>query len=137
LQEEGLNASQLRALLGASGGPKWFVLYGLDCYLFGEFFRDRSEPLHTLGSSAGAWRMCCLALAEPVASIQRLAELYSQEDYSPEPNLTEITDKAWALLQVVLGSSGNREIVTNTGFKRHIFADRVKGPGSSGSRTLQ
>jgi len=137
LQEEGLNASQFRALLGASGGPKWFVLYGLDCYLFGEFFRDRSEPLHTLGSSAGAWRMCSITMAEPVAAIQRLAELYSQEDYSPEPNHTEITDKAWAMLQVVLGSSGNREIVTNTVFKTHTIEDRVKGPAPSHSRTLQ
>ena len=35
IREEGLNAQHIRVLLGASGDPEWFVLYGLDRYLFG------------------------------------------------------------------------------------------------------
>ena len=61
LAERGLNARDVSWLVGASGGPKWFVLYGLDQYLAGDFFRHKQEPLRLLGSSAGAWRMACYA----------------------------------------------------------------------------
>ena len=54
IQSEGLHADQFKVLVGAGGGPKWFVLFGLDRYLYGEFFATRSEALYTLGSSAGA-----------------------------------------------------------------------------------
>ena len=41
----------------ASGGPKWFVLFGLDPYLSGEFFQRQEQQLITLGSSAMPWRL--------------------------------------------------------------------------------
>src|SRR5436190_1049199 len=34
LRDGGLRASRVRVLVGASGGPKWFVLHGLDRVLF-------------------------------------------------------------------------------------------------------
>ena len=30
LKKEGFNANQFKVLVGASGGPKWLVLLGLD-----------------------------------------------------------------------------------------------------------
>ena len=60
LQQHGLRQQDIHLVLGASGGPKWFCLFGLDQYLFGEFFKDRSTPLSLVGSSAGAWRFACV-----------------------------------------------------------------------------
>lgn len=137
LQREGLCQDQIQVLLGGSGGPKWFVLYGLDRYLFGDFFANRSTRLVTLGSSAGAWRMCCLAMQNPVAAIDRLASLYSQEQYSEQPQVAEITDKVRILLRGVLGSGGVQEILNNPVFSTHIISDRVKGVGGSIHRTPQ
>lgn len=131
IQQEGLRQDQFQVMLGASGGPKWFVLYGLDRYLFGEFFANRKSRLCTLGSSAGAWRMCCLAMQDPVAAIDRLASLYSQEQYSSQPRVMEITEKARVMLRAVLGPNGEQEILNNPVFSTHIIADRVKGIGAS------
>ena len=69
IRREGLKADQFKVLVGASGGPKWFVLYGLDRYLFGEFCQRREQQLITLGSSAGAWRLCCLAYWQEVPKL--------------------------------------------------------------------
>ena len=102
VRANGLQAEQFKVLAGASGGPKWFVLYGLDRYLFGEFFANRVDGLATLGSSAGAWRLACLASADPVGSIDRLASLYSREQYSAKPTVAEVTDKARVMLHRVL-----------------------------------
>lgn len=137
LREEGLNADQFKVMLGASGGPKWFVLYGLDRYLFGEFFANRQTELITLGSSAGAWRLCCLATAEPVAAIERLAQLYSTEKYSDRPTTAEITAKARSMLGETLGPQGMQQVVSNQIFRTHLIADRCKGIGSSKYNWLQ
>ncbi len=137
LREEGVHPSQFTVMAGASGGPKWFVLYGLDRYLFGEFLPRRSEPLRTLGSSAGAWRMCCLATAEPVAAIERLARLYSEEQYSEAPTTGEITAKAEAMLSGTLGANGAAEIAANRKVLTTLIADRSRGFGSSHNRSLQ
>ena len=37
INEHGFSADMFSTVLGASGGPKWFVLFGLDCFLFDEF----------------------------------------------------------------------------------------------------
>lgn len=137
LRNEGLNADQFDTMLGASGGPKWFVLYGLDRYLFGEFFANRQQELITLGSSAGAWRMCCLATAEPVAAIERLAKSYSEEAYSAKPTTDEITRKARQMLVETLGPDGAEQIVKNETFRTHIIADRARGIGSSSLKSLR
>lgn len=137
LRSEGINAEQFKVMLGASGGPKWFVLYGLDRYIFGEFFARRERELITLGSSAGAWRMCCLATADPVAAIERLAKRYSEEQYSDQPTTDEITEKAQQMLVDTLGASGIREIAENEIFRTHIIADRARGIGSSQIKQLR
>ncbi len=137
IRSEGFSQQQFKVLIGASGGPKWFVLYGLDRYLFGEFFAKRQSELITLGSSAGAWRMCCLATADPLAAIERLADLYSNETYSEQPDTNEITAKAVEMLSGTLGANGVEEILNNRIFKTNIIADRCRGFGSSTNKKLQ
>src|SRR5690554_4739074 len=86
IRERGIQAADVQWLAGASGGPKWFVLYGLDRYLAGQFFAGRTTPLRLIGSSAGAWRMACHAHHEPLGALARLAELYSTQVYSARPD---------------------------------------------------
>ncbi|MFM1896533.1 MAG: hypothetical protein RLZZ385_1607 [Pseudomonadota bacterium] len=136
IEEGGLRPHLFKVMAGASGGPKWFVLYGLDRYLFGEFFRDRQAPLATVGSSAGAWRLACLASADPLAAIERLATLYSRERYSEKPDSGEVTDKARRMLHDVLGPVGLRRIVSNTVVQSHFIAVRGRGLLSSRHRPL-
>ena len=137
LQQEGFNPDLFKVLLGASGGPKWFVLYGLDRYLFAEYFAGRSDKLLTLGSSAGAWRLSCLATADPLRAIDTLARLYSEQTYSATPTIAEITEKMRHMLVEVLGPDGPNSIVNNTVFQTHIVADRCKGIGNAQSKPLQ
>ena len=137
IRAEGIHQDQFKVLVGASGGPKWFVLTGLDRYLFGSFFANRESELYAVGSSVGAWRMCCLATQDPVASVERLAHLYSHEQYSEKPTVEEITDSARALLEKVLGDNGAADIVNNATIRTHVIADRCKGIGSSQITILQ
>lgn len=127
IRQEGLKPEQFRVLAGASGGPKWFVLYGLDRYLFGDFFANRQTPLATVGSSAGAWRLACLGLDDPRAAVERLALHYSTQQYSAKPTIVEISTEAEKLLDIVLGPNGAQQIVDNALVDMHVIVARARG----------
>ena len=76
IQEKQLTADDIGLLLGASGGPKWFVLQGIDRWMFGDFFKNNDKPLNTLGTSAGAWRFAALGQQDPVAASDLFCQLF-------------------------------------------------------------
>ena len=137
IEAEGFHQELFTTFLGASGGPKWFSLFGLDKYLFGEFFEGRSSALNLVGSSAGAFRNACFAQNDPVAAISRMAKSYSETIYSKNAKPQEITDKAIDLLDFVLGDNGCKEILTNPIFKAHFFVNKTNGILESENKLLQ
>ncbi|EAW25902.1 hypothetical protein ATW7_00590 [Alteromonadales bacterium TW-7] len=138
INEEGFKPELFTSFLGASGGPKWFTLFGLDKYIFGEFFKNRTQPLNLIGSSAGAFRSACFAQNDPVAAIERLATSYSQTRYSSnKPTPAEITIKARALLEDVFGDNGVTEIINNPVFKAHFIVAKSNGFIASENKLIQ
>ena len=138
INEEGFKPELFTSFLGASGGPRWFTLFGLDKYIFGEFFKNRTQPLNLIGSSAGAFRSACFAQNDPVAAIERLATSYSQTRYSSnKPTPAEITIKARALLEDVFGDNGVTEIINNPVFKAHFIVAKSNGFIASENKLIQ
>ncbi|TMO75019.1 hypothetical protein CWC17_06845 [Pseudoalteromonas sp. S3785] len=138
INEQGFKPELFTSFLGASGGPKWFTLFGLDKYIFGEFFKNRTQPLNLIGSSAGAFRSACFAQNDPVAAIERLAKSYSQTRYSSnKPTSAEITLKARALLDDVFGEHGVTEILNNPIFKAHFIVAKSNGFIASENKLIQ
>lgn len=137
IKQEGFSQEMFTTMLGASGGPKWFTLFGLDKYLLGEFFKHRNSPLNLIGSSAGAFRFGALAQKDPVAAITRLATIYSETVYSDKADAKEITTKAKALLNAVYGKNGIDEIIENPIFKAHFIVAKCQGLTSFESKPLQ
>lgn len=138
INEQGFKPEIFTSFLGASGGPKWFTLFGLDKYIFGEFFKHRTQPLNLIGSSAGAFRSACFAQNDPVAAIKRLAKSYSQTRYSSnKPTPAEITLKARALLDDVFGDDGVTEIINNPVFKAHFIVAKSNGFIASEHKLIQ
>ena len=131
ITNEGFKPEHFKLMLGASGGPKWFVLFGLDRYLFGNFFSNRKESLYTIGSSVGAWRMCCLAASDPAKCVERLANYYCHEDYSHMTSVREVTESARVMLEKILIDDSKTKVVQNKVFKTHIVTVRSKGVNSS------
>jgi len=127
IQEQGFKQELFTKMLGASGGPKWFTLFGLDKYLFGEFFKDRTSELNLIGSSAGAFRFAALSQKDPVGAITRLATNYSETVYSANAKSTEITEKAKILLDAVYGKTGVDEVLKNPVFKAHFIVAKCSG----------
>ncbi|WP_416304969.1 patatin-like phospholipase family protein [Neptunicella sp. SCSIO 80796] len=137
IQQQGFHQQLFSCMLGASGGPKWFVLAGLDRVIMPEFFVGRTTPLDLLGSSAGSFRFACYAQQDPLAAINRLAHYYSHTVYSDKPDNQEITDKGWQLLDKVLENDGVNQILQNPLVRAHFVVARCLGFTRSESKGLQ
>jgi hypothetical protein len=137
IQENGINADLFEVFAGAAGGPKWFTLHGLDQYLFEDFLPQKKQPLYTIGSSAGAWRISCLAQKQPKKAIDRLAEKYSIESYTEKPDAAEISAGARVMLDYVIGENGASEVINNPNIQTHLVTNRCKALLSSEQPLLQ
>lgn len=129
--KEGWNADLFSLLLGASGGPKWFILGQLDRVLFGDFLQRSNAPLTTLGSSIGSWRHACLAMPDPVAALDRLERGYLLQRYATRPTSAEVSEVSSNIIRNVLGTDGAAHLAQHPRIKTHIVTARGRGPSGS------
>lgn len=138
IQQHGLNANDITVMVGASGGPKWFCLYGLDQYLLSEFFKNRQQPLHLLGSSAGAWRFACYAQQDGAAASARFAKAYSEVCYPAKANTRLITQISHAIIDDVFPTDMHlSEVLSHPVMKLNLIVDRARGLNTRQSAFLQ
>jgi len=126
IRREGWSPDLFSLLLGASGGPKWFILGRLDRFLFGDFLQRGDRPLSALGSSIGSWRHACLAQTDPVAAVDRLEAGYLYQEYaSRRPGPEEISAVSRDILDRVLQSDGARHLVEHPRIRSHIVTETM------------
>ena len=135
--ENGFKPDLFSAFLGASGGPKWFVLAGLDKVIFNDFLDKSDQHIDIIGSSAGSFRAACFAQKNPGLAIDKLATGYSTIVYSDKPDVKEITNKGVDLLNHILDETGMEELLHNTIKSVHIVAARCHGLVKSEKKLIQ
>jgi hypothetical protein len=130
IKSNGLTADDISMLLGASSGPKWLTLHGIDDYLINHFFKGRDKPLHLLGTSAGAWRMACYTIGAAVGgdeAHQRLTEAYVEQCYSAKPSGQEILNSCRAIIQTLLGKDGAHNIIHHPYMRMNLITTQCHG----------
>lgn len=127
LEQNGFRQHMFNVFLGASGGPKWFTLLGLDKYIFGEFFKSRKAPLNLVGSSAGAFRSACFTQKDPVKAITELATRYSETNYKKDVTAQELTASAEKMLHHIFSVHGIEHLISNPIFKAHFIVAKSNG----------
>lgn len=134
IEQQGWTPELFSLLLGASGGPKCFILSQLDKFLFSDFLQRTDRPLSTLGSSIGSWRHACLAQDDPAAAVDRMIHHYTYQRYqSAKPGPAEISAGSLEILEAVLGDNGASAIAGHPRIRSHIVTAR--GRGATGSRS--
>ncbi len=136
LLERGLRAEDVDIIPGASGGPKWLAIAGLDRFLFSEFLAaPRTRPLHLIGSSIGSWRMAALAQRDPLAALDRGHHAYIHgQAYTARPDTAEVTRVLNAVLDALLGAHGVNEILSHPWARLHIITAQGRALANSLSR---
>ena len=136
IASEGWSPSLFSLLMGASGGPKWFILAQLDRFMFGDFLQRSDSPLSVLGSSIGSWRHACLAMEDPAAAVGRLEHGYLYQEYSRKPTVEEVSEVSTGILRQVLGENGAAELAGHPRIRSHIVTARGRGPAAASSTPL-
>lgn len=134
IREKGLNPSDIRVIMGASGGPKWFVLTHLDRYLVSEWLPNTQGQIELIGSSIGAWRMSAYAHASPLSAIHALEHGYVNQRYSDRATAQEITEKLHLMLDAFIDLSDHHN---HSRFKLNIIAAKANGLTRFEHRQLQ
>lgn len=138
IARDGLVANDISMLVGASGGPKWFSLFGLDQYLLSTFFKNRQAALELLGSSAGAWRFACFAQTDAVAASRRFCDAYRTLCYPAKAPIAEVTAISKTVLDAVFPNPAHvSQVISNERFRLNFIVAQKTGRPLASSRIGQ
>lgn len=126
IREHGLSPDRIGTFAGASGGAKWLVLSQLDRVVARMILPQLSGPVHTIGTSIGAWRFACYCQADPVAAIDRFERAYLTQTYTEKPDRDEISARSAEILDEVIGPDGIREILSHPTLRMHVMTVRSR-----------
>ncbi|HVU00342.1 MAG TPA: hypothetical protein VHE30_01270 [Polyangiaceae bacterium] len=131
IRDGGLSPEQVRVLVGASGGPKWIVLAGLDRVVFPWLLGSRGEPIHAIGSSIGTWRLAGLCSRDPLGALERLRIAYVEEQrYARGATAADVSAEAERILDAYLREEDVRSIVEHRRVRLHVVTARFRHLGA-------
>ena len=126
IRKHGFEPELIGSLAGASGGAKWLVLSQLDRVVAGEILPRLEAPVHTIGTSIGAWRFACYTQRDPLAAIDRFEEAYVEQTYSEKPDRAEITRKSTEILHEVIPDAEVGFMLEHPVLRMHVMTVRSR-----------
>lgn len=135
IQERGLNPGDVSMMPGAAGGPKALGLLGLDRALFGDWLQREPRKRSLIGSSIGSWRFAAACLPDPVAGLERLAELYTSQRFPKGITAGQITQQCQQMLQDLLQGQ-EAEVLTQEAYRLNVMVNPSRGLVASDNRSL-
>ncbi|MEM0954860.1 MAG: patatin-like phospholipase family protein [Pseudomonadota bacterium] len=134
LRQHGWAPELFDTMIGASGGPKFLGIAGLDRALFGEFLTQPDHTMHLMGSSIGCFRHAALAARDPVQALANLHARYIAQrvDSADKRSRTDIVGELcrW-VLDGYLTDQDIQHICEHPRFISHVVTARGRGPNSA------
>jgi hypothetical protein len=134
IRTAGFDPDAFSAMLGASGGPKWLALAAIDRVLARRLVAPRTRPLHTFGTSIGAFRHTCLSHRDPLAALDRFEEAYVGQAYETKPTPADVTAESRRIFEQLLGTGGAADVLGHPHVRLHVGAVRGRGPLATDSK---
>ena len=136
IRDEGLDISRVKVLAGASGSAKFLVLSGIDRVL-AAIFKNRETPVHTLGTSIGAYRMAAFCQENSLEALTVLQERYIAQQYGKGTTREDITRETMKIITAYIPEAAVQGIINNPVMRIGFLANRCKGLLKSENRLLQ
>jgi len=130
LRDQGLSLDRIRVLAGASGGPKWLVLSGMDLVL-ARLLKNRTRDLLCIGSSIGSWRLAALAQEDNEGAVWAFEDLYIRQSYRGKPSANEVTAESRRIAAAYISDEDIPFMLRHPVMKLAFLAARSRWPGSS------
>lgn len=135
IHDRGLKENDIKAIVGASGGPKFLVLAGLDRIFLNTWFKKRTDPLFFIGSSIGSWRGAAYASKTPLETLATMTESYMKQTYTSKPSRKDVTDESIRILNDFLTDKDIDYILNKSKINLNIISAQCTGLSSLESNT--
>lgn len=137
IKENGLKQEFVKVVAGAAGGPKWIVLRHLDHAVFSDFFKDKKEPLHMVGSSSGSWRIAAVAQTKTPEAVENFEKEYIHQKYLTKPSAAEVSRVSRHILDSFIDENAADEILNHPIFRINIMTVKSLPPVASENKISQ
>ncbi len=134
IRDSGLNEDIISGIAGASGGPKFLILAGIDNIILNNWFKKRKKPLYFLGSSIGAWRGAAWGSRNPAGTLALFIESYLSQQYDTKPSEHYVTSESLRILNEYLPDDDINYILTKSPVRLGIIAARCRGLSATDNR---
>ena len=124
IRKQGFDLTKIKAILGASGGPKWLVLSHLDRLILEKIIPQIKEPIHLIASSIGVWRFICYTQNDPVAAINEFERGYIEQQLPKESEKKQISHHLRVMLDMMCNSSNIKETLQHPQFRTSIITTK-------------
>ncbi|WPC03265.1 patatin-like phospholipase family protein [Pseudomonas benzenivorans] len=126
IRQRGLQPADVGILPGAAGGPKALGIQGLDLALFGEWLPRAPRERALIGASIGSWRFASVCLSDAAASLRRLGELYTEQQFVKGVSMAEVSHSCRQMLEQLL-EGRDAQILDNPHYRLNIMVVRSQG----------
>ncbi len=130
IREKGLREDDIKIIAGASGGPKFLALAGLDRAILNSWFKKRKNPLFFVGSSIGSWRGAAYASRKPLSALEKFTESYMKQSYREKPSKKDVTDESRRILNDFLNDDDIDYILNRSAVNLNIISAQCRGVSS-------
>lgn len=126
IRENGLAPADVGILPGAAGGPKALGIQGLDLALFGDWLPRAPRERSLIGASIGSWRFASACLPDAARGIRRLGELYTQQCFSRNADIFEVSASCTRMLDDLLDGQ-DAQVLTNPLYRLNVVVVKSHG----------
>ncbi|WP_442108682.1 patatin-like phospholipase family protein [Pseudomonas sp. NUPR-001] len=126
IRERGLQAADVGVLPGAAGGPKALGIQGLDLALFGHWLPGAPRERALIGASIGSWRFASACLPNPAEALQRLGQLYTEQDFAKGVTQAEVSRSCQRMLDELL-QGRDAQILESPDYRLNIMVVKSHG----------
>lgn len=125
VQQQGLQPSDIGMLPGAAGGPKALGITGLDQAVC-RWLASAPRTRELIGASIGGWRLSCFMQDDPARALSRLAECYTDTDFSLTDRV-QVTRQTAEMLQYMLGDDGLSRLLSHPDYRLSLLLTETRG----------
>lgn len=129
-REGGMTPDMIRVVVGASGGPKWLILRGLDDFIFGDWLSRGladDNPVDLIGTSIGSMRMALASTSDPRQAFTDFIEGYFDFRYQKGETIDQWTADMVDFFNHIFTPARKKSILENQQRRLNIIATRCHG----------
>lgn len=126
IKDGGFNFDLISTYFGSAVGPRWLIASGFDLTLLQSGLLCRTQTVHLIGSSAGAWRFAAWLQPEASVSYQKLLEAYININYTKADTPVTILEKFKELANFYLEDDALSFALANKKYRLGIITARAR-----------